>query len=90
MFYKNVLHIKCLTISLNFPKCDILATTLAAKAWSSADIFVSGDRPRLKHSPHKEKKKTLPPPPNGKMTPKKRNNAFPPKKNPSTWRKRPP
>ena len=34
-----------LAISLKFPECATLATTVAAKAWALAAIFVSEDMP---------------------------------------------
>ena len=42
-----------LAISLKFPEGATLATTLAAKAWALAAIFVSEDMPE--NFPHKEK-----------------------------------
>ena len=42
-----------LAISLKFPECATLGTTLAAKAWTFAAIFASEDIP--KNFPHTEK-----------------------------------
>ena len=80
MFYKNVLHI----MSHNFSQLSPMR--YISNYFSSQSMVVRRYfcqwRPRLKHSPHKEKKGPYPPPPPQmeKMTPKKRNNAFPPKK----------
>ena len=50
MLINHLLKKKCinklsLAISLKFPECATLATTLTAKAWALAAIFVSEDMP---------------------------------------------
>ena len=88
MFYKNVLHI----MSHNFSQLSpmrYISNYFSSQSMGVGRYFCQW-RPKLKHSPHKEKKGPYPPPPNGENDSQKRNNAFPPKKSPSTWRKRPP
>ena len=89
MFYKNVLHI----MSHNFSQLSpmrYISNYFSRQSMGVRRYFCQW-RPKLKHSPHKEKKGPYPRPPQmEKMTPKKETMPSPPKKSPSTWRKRPP
>ena len=80
MFYKNVLHI----MSHNFSQLSpmrYISNYFSSQSMGVRRYFCQW-RPKLKHSPHKEKKGPYPPPlpQMEKMTPKKETMPSPPKK----------
>ena len=89
MFYKNVLHI----MSHNFSQLSpmrYISNYFSSQSMGVRRYFCQW-RPKLKHSPHKEKKGPYPSPlPNGENDSQKRSNAFPPKKEPIHMEKKAP